>query len=298
MSNPLHVLFIEDSATDAELIVSVLDREGFKIVHERVQTAPAIREAMARRRWDIILCDYVMPELTAPEAIRLVREINPDLPLLVVSGTVGEEQAVEAIKLGATDYLLKDRLAGLGVAIRRALDQYQANLALRTSEARYQTLFEYAPDGIVIDDGSGRYLDANASACRMFGYSREEFIGLQASDIVVPGEMPQVPVAIDRIKRGDTYHREWQFRRKDASIFAADVIATLMPDGNLLAVIRDITQRRQAEEAIQAQLSELRRWHVMTLGREEHIISLKREINQLLAQQGLPPRYTSPDAPL
>jgi PAS domain S-box-containing protein len=306
MSHPLKVLFIEDSAADAELILAVLQRDGFSIEHERVQTTPAVRAAMARQRWDIIFCDYVMPELTAPDAIRVVRELDPEIPLLVISGTVGEEQAVEAIKLGATDYLLKDRLAGLSMAIRRALKQHQdslerekAGMALRASEARYRTLFEYAPYGIVIADRQSRYLDVNANACRMFGYTRDEFIGLDATHIVVPSEFPHIDVALKEIKSGDHAHqREWRFRRKDGSTFAAEVLATEMPDGNLLGMIRDITERRQIEEAIQAQLSELRRWHVMTLGREEHIINLKREINELLARQGQPPRYSSPDAPL
>jgi PAS domain S-box-containing protein len=306
MSNPLHALFIEDSAHDAELILAVLQREGFQIEHERVQTADAVKEALGRRRWDIILCDYVMPELTAPEAIRIVRAHDAELPLIIVSGTVGEEQAVEAIQLGATDYLLKDRLAGLGVAIRRALEQHKArierdkaHLALRTSEARYHALFEYAPYGIVIADRQSNYLDANANVCRMLGYARAELIGMNATQIVVPAEVPQIAVALQEIKASSLGHqREWRFRRKDGSTFAAEVIATEMPDGNLLGMIRDITERRQTEEAIQAQLSELRRWHVMTLGREEHIISLKREINELLAKQGQPPRYSSPDAPL
>jgi PAS domain S-box-containing protein len=306
MSHPLQVLFIEDSAADAELIQAALAREGFQVGHERVQTAATVKEALRKRHWDIILCDYVMPELTAPEAIRLVRAHDREIPLIIVSGTVGEEQAVEAIKLGATDYLLKDRLAGLGMAIRRALAQHKdrierekAGLALSRSEARYRTLFDYAPYGIVIADRQSRYLDANATACRMLGYPREEFIGLDATHIVVPAEVPYIDVAIREITTGPAGHqREWRFRRKDGSTFAAEVIAAEMPDGNLLGMIRDITERRQTEEAIQAQLSELQRWHAMTLGREEHIIGLKREINELLARQGQPPRYRSPDVPL
>jgi PAS domain S-box-containing protein len=305
MSTPLQALLVEDSPSDAELLLAALQRDGFAVEHEQVQKPLDLLAAIERRSWDVVLCDYVMPGFSAPEAIRLVRQSDPDLPLIVISGTIGEEQAVEAIKLGATDYLLKDRLAGLGLAIRRALMQRQNSRArtlaeeqMRASEARYHTLFEYAPDGIVIDDGAGRYLDANASACRMFGYSRAEFIKLEASDIVLPAEVSQIEGAIDAIKSGVPYHQEWHFRRKDGSIFPADVIAAMMPDGNFMGMIRDITERRQTEEAIQTQLSELRRWHVMTLGREEHIISLKREINELLARHGLPPRYSSPEASL
>jgi PAS domain S-box-containing protein len=306
MSQPLQVLFIEDSASDAELIQAVLTREGFAVHHERVQTAATVKEALTRRPWDIIICDYVMPELTAPEAIRVVRERDAEIPLIVVSGTVGEEQAVEAIQLGANDYLLKDRLAGLGMAVRRALTQHKDRierdkvaLALSRSEARYHTLFDYAPYGIVIADRQSRYLDANATVCRMLGYAREELIGMDAAQIVVPTEIPHIEIALKQITSSPAGHqREWRFRRKDGSTFAAEVIAAEMPDGNLLGMIRDISERRQTEEAIQAQLSELQRWHAMTLGREEHIITLKREINELLARQGQPPRYTSPDASL
>jgi PAS domain S-box-containing protein len=120
----------------------------------------------------------------------------------------------------------------------------------RASEARYRTLFDYAPDGIVVVDAKGYYLDVNASICQMLGYTRDEFIGLNATDIVAPVEIPYIEQALDVIKNKSDYKREWQFRRKDGSVFAVDTIATAMPDGNLLAVIRDITERKTAEEKI------------------------------------------------
>jgi PAS domain S-box-containing protein len=126
----------------------------------------------------------------------------------------------------------------------------QAEEARQTSEARYHTLFECAPDGIVIVDAKGYYLDVNASICRMLGYTRDEFIGLNATDIVAPAEIPHIGQALDVIKTNADYQREWQFRRKDGSVFAVDTIATAMPDGNLLAMIRDITERKVAAEKI------------------------------------------------
>ncbi len=119
--------------------------------------------------------------------------------------------------------------------------------AVRASEGRYRTLFECAPDGILIADGQSNYLDANPSALRMFGYSEEEFVGLHANDIVVPAETMHVSPALGAIKSDGNYHREWEFRRKDGSTFQADVIATPMPDGNLLGMIRDVTERKRAE---------------------------------------------------
>jgi PAS domain S-box-containing protein len=115
---------------------------------------------------------------------------------------------------------------------------------------RYRTLFEYAPDGILIADSESHYVDANTSICRMLGYTHDELIGLHAADIVTPTEVQHIEPALSAIKAESNYHREWQFRRKDGSIFAAEVIATRMPEGNLLAMIHDITERKQVEEKI------------------------------------------------
>ena len=120
-----------------------------------------------------------------------------------------------------------------------------------TATSRYWTLFDHAPDGILIADTQSRFLDANASICRMLGYSRDELAGMQAASIVAAGEIVHINSALEAIKAGTKveYRREWQLRRKDGSIFSAEVIATLMPDGNLLAMLRDITERKQAELA-------------------------------------------------
>ncbi len=124
-----------------------------------------------------------------------------------------------------------------------ALAQQQA------TEARHRTLFEHAPDGILIADADGRYLDANPSMCRMLDYSRDELIGLHASDIIVPSEIQHVVPALSDIKSEYGYSHEWQFRRKNGSVFSAEVTATTMPDGNLLAMVRDISARKRAEMA-------------------------------------------------
>ncbi|MFA6289921.1 MAG: PAS domain S-box protein [Opitutaceae bacterium] len=146
-------------------------------------------------------------------------------------------------------------LVGVGIDIS---DRKQAEEARLASEARYHTLFDHAPDGIVIADARSTYLDANASMCRMLGYPRGELIGLNAADIVVPEEAPHIETAIGAIQARAAYHREWRFRRKDGSVFPAEVIATLMPDGNLMGMIRDITERRQAEQALRESEAKLR----------------------------------------
>jgi PAS domain S-box-containing protein len=127
----------------------------------------------------------------------------------------------------------------------------------QASEARYRTLFEYAPDGIVIANSESFYIDANVSICRMLGYTHKEMIGLHASDIVSNTEIRHIGPALSEINGKSDHHREWQFRRKDGSAFEAEVIATMMPDGNLMGLIRDITERKQAEAQIQQLNNEL-----------------------------------------
>lgn len=153
--------------------------------------------------------------------------------------------------------LLKE-VIDLKAALDRAdiTERKRSEELLRASEERYRTLFEDTPDGILIANPANYYLDANASACRMLGYSRDELIGLHARDIVSGTEMQHIGTALSAITEKSDYHRECQFRRKDGSFFPANVIATLMPDGNLLGRIRDITEERRTQTALGA--SELR----------------------------------------
>jgi PAS domain S-box-containing protein len=154
------------------------------------------------------------------------------------------------IDVSITTSPIKDpagKIIGASKVARDITERKEAQALVIENEARYRTLFDCAPDGIVVVDPMGYYLDGNASICRTLGYTREEFIGLHATDIVTPAEIPHIGQALDVIKTKSDYQREWQFRRKDGSVFAVDTIATAMPDGNLLAMIRDITERKQAE---------------------------------------------------
>ena len=264
MATPVNILIVEDSATDAELVMSQLRRDGFDPQWRRVETEFEFLAELEKLP-DIILADYSMPQFSGLRAAQLAKEKGSGIPFILISGTVGEDTAVEAMKQGATDYLLKDRIGRLGPAVRRALKEVEerrerdaAELARRMNELRYRTLFEYAPDGIVIADPNSTYLEANTSICRMLGYTREEMIGKHATDIVIPAEVKNIAPALDEIKTKSDHQREWQFRRKDGSAFTAEVMATLMPDCNLLAIIRDITERKQLEaQFVEAQKMEI-----------------------------------------
>ncbi len=126
-------------------------------------------------------------------------------------------------------------------------DERKQQESVNIGLSMYRSLFDYAPDGIVVADQKSYYLDANASICKMLGYTRDELVGLHASEIVTQIEVEHIEAALDATKKKGNYVREWQLRRKDGSVFSAEVIETIMPDGNLLGIIRDITERKQAE---------------------------------------------------
>ncbi|MES2950512.1 MAG: EAL domain-containing protein [Pseudomonadota bacterium] len=150
-----------------------------------------------------------------------------------------------------TPVTLEERLRRCEETLSNTLQsQASARIAVQQSEARYHTLYQYAPDGIVIADAQSNYLNANTSMCRMLGYTLEELVGLNASDIVVPEEFPHIAIALSEIHAHADYYREWKFRRKDGSIFSAEVIATTMPDGTLMGMIRDVTERKRTEDAL------------------------------------------------
>jgi putative nucleotidyltransferase with HDIG domain len=133
---PLRVLVVEDSPKDAELLAIELRRGGYEPAPlERVDTAEAFVAALERKGWDIILCDYSMPRFSAPAALSLAKEKNLDLPFIVVSGTVGEETAVEALRAGAHDFMTKNKLARLLPAIKRELADARVRSARREAEA-------------------------------------------------------------------------------------------------------------------------------------------------------------------
>lgn len=133
----------------------------------------------------------------------------------------------------------------------RAKDTPSTNVQVRpqimTNESWYRSLFEYAPDGILIADPDSIYLDANPSACKMLGYTRDELIGMRANQIVMPQEQPNIRKALNAIHEHQDYQREWQLKRKDGSLLSVEILATLMPDGNILGVIRDISELKQKE---------------------------------------------------
>ena len=153
MKNPLRILHVEDSPKDAELVETTLQQEGIACDVLRVQTRSDFVSALEQSRFDLILGDYTMPGFDGLSALKIAQEKCPDVPFIFVSGTLGEDVAIEALKHGAVDYVLKDRLSRLIPSVRRALreveeqrERKRAQEALQESEARKKAMLESALD--------------------------------------------------------------------------------------------------------------------------------------------------------
>lgn len=172
-SSSLRVLIVEDSEDDALLIIRELKKVGFKPFFERVETADGMSAALREKNWDIILCDYRLPQFDAVSAITLAKAVNEEIPVIIVSGAIGEEAVTACIRHGACGYVLKNNLSRLGLVITRELAQADlrirqkqeearktaAHEALRASEERYRTILENMQEAYFeLDNRGDRYL--------------------------------------------------------------------------------------------------------------------------------------------
>ncbi len=194
MSKSVRVLILEDSPEDAELMVHELRRSQFEPEWRRVE---AELEYSSQLAWppEVILADYTMPMLDAPRALECLQELDLDIPFIVVSGAIGEDRAVEMMRRGATDYLLKDRMARLGPAVRRALDEKhlrddvrKAEEALRASEVRFNSFMNHSPAANFIKDHQGRFLYINDTCEQMWGITMADCLG-KTNDQLWPPEV-------------------------------------------------------------------------------------------------------------
>ena len=176
---PLRVLLVEDNPLDAELVSIGLADEGFNFTMTRVETEAEYRAELARRP-DIVLSDWRLPRFGGLEALNILRETGLGLPFVIVSGSIGEEMAVDALHAGADDYVLKDRLARLGAAVRRALADHRQRAERERADAELRlaaTVFESIGEGLMVTDPSGTILAVNRAFEEITGYSEAEAIG-------------------------------------------------------------------------------------------------------------------------
>jgi PAS domain S-box-containing protein len=167
--------------------------------------------------------------------------------------------AISGLRAGGEEFPIEASISQIEIAgqqlltviLRDVTERKRAEREIQESEGRFRLLFEYAPDGILMADSNGHYLDANPSICRLLGYTRSELIGLHASDLLEPAESEHVESALADIKDGSSFnHREWHLRRKDGSLVPVESVSAKLPSGELLGIIRDTTERREAQKAL------------------------------------------------
>jgi len=261
MTQPLRVLLVEDNATDAELVLRELRRAGFEPDWQRVDTE-ADYLASLDAVLDIILSDYSMPQFSGLRALELLKERKLEIPFILVSATIGEETAVAAMRSGAADYLLKDRLTRLGQAVEHALEQKKlhaerrrAEEAMQQSEHKYRHLFESLSEAaFLIDAKSRRVLDVNLCAERLLGRTRTEILGMSEANLFPPTEAADYCAKLASTgARANGELDEAQVQSKDGTTIPVRVsLAPIKLYGRdlVLALMADITERKSAEERL------------------------------------------------
>jgi PAS domain S-box-containing protein len=264
MDVPLRVLLLEDSAADARLITLELEQNGYAPTVERVETRDAFRAALANQTWDVIIADYSIPHFNGLEALEVVQESDLDVPFIIASGVIGEDSAVATIKKGAYDYVMKDRLARLGPAVRRALQEAEARRArkqaeyqvLRQNEFLQSVLESITHPFYVIDTADYTIKMANSAAMPPHGLAENATCYALTHGGSVPCEQeghlcPLIEVTKTR-KPATVEHIHYDHA---GNIRYVQVQGYPVFDaaGNVIQMIEyalDITEHRQAEEAL------------------------------------------------
>jgi PAS domain S-box-containing protein len=304
----LKVLLLEDNPADAELVLWELRRAGFAPDWQRVDSEAHYLEQL-HAGLDVIISDYAMPQFNGLHALDLLNRRGLDIPFIIVSGTIGEETAVTAMKHGAADYLLKDRLVRLGPAVSQALERsrlrrerHQADEALRLAQARLGQLLAHSPAvlyGLKVEGEKIIPYLVSENVSRLLGFSMAEASGSEWwLGQLHPDDRERVVESINETLGVGASETEYRLRHRDGHYCWVNDARRLVLDATgtpveLIGVWTDITERKLADQKIREQLAELLRWQEMMLDREEPVIALKAEVNALLAGNGKPPRYGS-----
>ncbi len=265
MAKSLRALIVEDSENDALLTVRELEKAGYDVKGTRVETATAMRAALGQEQWDLIIADFTMPQFSAPAALSLLQEIGIDLPFIIVSGSVGEDIAVEAMKAGAHDYLVKGNLKRLAPAVQRELAEAANRRARQRAEENYRELVALAPIGIYRVTRDGRLISANAALARILGYdSPDELLPLdmQADIYFDAADRPRLLGELEHA--GAVSRSEVRLKRKDGSPIWVQIDARAVRTGSgafdhLEGFVHDIDQRIRMMEELRESEERFRR---------------------------------------
>jgi PAS domain S-box-containing protein len=266
MSKALRVLVVEDSVEDTFFIVRELQRGGFNISFERVETFAAMQSALGAQTWDVIISDFSLPRFDGAAALTLYTQSGLDIPFIIVSGAIGEDRAVEMVKAGAHDYVMKDNLGRLVPSVERELEAVQMRRIRAQTEkatAYLASIVQSCDDAIIGKTLDGTVISWNAGAEKLYGYSAIEMIGRSISVLFPPYRPDGFGEVMEKVRKGEQVHQYETVRiRKDG--VAVEVSITISPirdsTGKVVGastIARDITRRKQEEGERLALIQEL-----------------------------------------
>ena len=256
---PLRVLILEDNPRDAKLTVGVLQGGGYKLRFEITDSLEFFRERLEKGEYDVILADFNLRNWTALDALEILKRSGKDIPLIMVTGFLGDEAAAECIKRGAADFVLKDRPARLPNTVQRVLEEKRLRTenkrALETT-SRLATIVESSDDAIIGKTLEGVITNWNKGAEKLYGYSAGEVLGQPISVLAPPERAEEVTQILARLKRGERLeHFESVRVRKDGSL--VDVSLSIFPltDSRgevtgIASIARDVTERKRADQEL------------------------------------------------
>ena len=258
-------MIVEDVDDDAALLVRHLNKAGYAIDFKRVDRAGDFSDSLQDADWDVIISDFSLPGFTGLDALEILKAHGRDIPFIIISGTIGEETAVAAMKAGAADYLMKDNLTRLVPAVVREIADAQerharreAERSLALSEERYRIVAETASDAIITIDRENIIRFANSATERIFGYTSDELIGNSVTIIMPDRHRTRHENAVVNYLRTGQRTVDWanfetEARRKDGKeIFVQISYGEYAEDEEhyFTAIIRDVTQRKVNEDKL------------------------------------------------
>lgn len=250
----IKILFVEDVPEDVEVACGLLDESPFRYDYSRVDTEPEFLRQLEEFRPDIIISDYSMPEFDGLKALVLALENSPDTPVIIFTGSINESTAVECMKSGAYDYILKENMTRLPYAILEALEkksmreeQVKAVNALKESEEKFRSYIDNAPIGVVIADTGGKFVDCNKGAEEVFGYPPYELIGLTIPDLLSEDSQEQGRAHFNQVITTGSASGELLLKRKDRTAIWVYFTAVKLTDDRFMAYCEDISERKIAE---------------------------------------------------
>jgi PAS domain S-box-containing protein len=298
MNEALDILFVEDVASDAEIIYHEIIKSGFNPSKRIVDSKDDFLSALKTKSPDLIICDYSLPQFDGIKALSIRNEICPSIPFILVTGSVNEEVAVECMKAGADDYILKNNLARLGQAILAVMDKKDmrarrelAENLLKEKEYLMNAFLNTAKDIMFVKDDQLRYIIINDQTAIYFGMEKEKIFGKTDFELV-NREFAEVCLSSDRRTLEDNVINTTE-EFSNNRVFETTKFPLKLIDNRtgIGSIIRDITERKNFEESLRQKITELEKFNDLTVDRELKMIELKKEVNVLLKEMGKAERY-------